>query len=172
MARRSYKFVVGILILVALAGCPVSPPDDPNSEGEVNEADASFASIEMRAFTLVNKERKKKKVPVLEMDDDLRAVARAHSQEMAANNYFSHTNLAGESSFDRLENAGITWRAAGENLAYNSDTGDSASAAVSAWINSPEHYENLLVKEFTHTGMGVGLGENGIYFFTQVFIRK
>lgn len=163
--------LVMIGLVSVLTGCPnPSTNDTPSDEGEVDTLDASFAAIEQRAFTLVNKERKKHKLPELELDEQLLAVARAHSQDMANNNYFSHTNLDGLSSFDRLEAADIKWKTAGENLAYNNDHDDPALTAVNSWINSPEHYENLLTEGYTHTGLGVGRGENGIYFFTQVFI--
>ncbi len=37
---------------------------------------------------------------------------------MAKNHYFDHTNLKGQSPFDRLKKDGITFNSAGENLAY------------------------------------------------------
>ena len=168
---------VFLLLMICLAsmltGCPDSSSNDtPSVEGETDDLDDAFADIEQRTFALVNKERKKNNLSELELDEDLLAVARAHSQDMAANNYFSHTNLDGLSSFDRLDAAGIKWKIAGENLAYNMDDDDPALTAVTSWINSPKHYENMLVKGYTLTGLGVGLGENGIYFFTQVFVGQ
>lgn len=136
----------------------------------MEDGDNSFAAMEQRILTLVNKERKRRKLVELKMDEKLLAVARAHSQDMAANNYFSHTNLAGLSPFDRIDAAGVTWKIAGENITYNSNSTDPALTAFTSWKNSPEHYENMLTKDYTLTGIGVGLGENGIYFFTQVFV--
>jgi len=160
-----------LLILLLPMGCPKVPPDDNTvQEGEGEEGDGSFATLEQRVFTLVNKERKRRKLVELKIDEKLRVVARSHSLDMAANNYFSHTNLDGLSPFDRLDAAGVKWKIAGENLAYNSNSEDPALTAYTSWINSPEHYENMLTKDYTMTGIGVGLGENGIYFFTQVFV--
>jgi len=53
------------------------------------------------------------------MDDEIAKVARAHSEDMVLNNYFSHTNLQGESPFDRMKKAGISYSSAGENIAMD-----------------------------------------------------
>jgi uncharacterized protein YkwD len=171
ISRRFFIVLPCLLVLLLSVGCPKDPPDeDIPQEGELDNGDNTFAAIEQRVLTLVNKERKRKKLVELKMDEKLRAVAVAHSEDMAANNYFSHTNLEGLSPFDRMDAAGINWKIAGENLTYNSNGDDPALTAVTSWKNSPEHYENMMTKDYTLTGIGVGLGENGIYFFTQVFV--
>ncbi len=160
-----------LFIVLLPMGCPKPPADDDSvQEGETENDDDTFAAMEQRVLTLVNRERKRRKRPALDLDEKLQTVARSHSHDMAVNNYFSHTNLDGLSPFDRLDAAGVKWKIAGENIAYNSNSADPALTAVTAWINSPEHYENMLTKDYTLTGIGVGLGENGIYFFTQVFV--
>jgi len=167
---KQFLLLPCLFMLLLPMGCPEAPPDDSVQEGEVEHGDDSFAPMEQRVLTLVNKERKRRKRVELKMDVKLRTVARAHSQDMAANNYFSHTNLDGLSAFDRLDAAGVKWKIAGENIAYNSNSEDPALTAFTSWLNSPEHYENMLTKDYAKTGIGVGLGENGIYFFTQVFV--
>ena len=168
---KQFVLLSCLFVLLLIAGCPQAPPDDDTvQEGEVEEGDESFSAMEKRVLTLVNRERKRQKRVVLEMDKKLRAVARAHSQDMAVNNYFSHTSLDGLSTFERLEASSVKWKIAGENIAYNSNSADPALTAVTSWMNSPEHYENMLTKDYTLTGIGVGRGENGIYFFTQVFV--
>jgi len=157
-------------IVVILAGCPPyapPPPDDTNTGGA---ADSVIAAIEQRAHDLVNIERANNGLPALAMNSDVRAVARAHSEDMAANNYFSHTNLDDESPFDRLDKAGVPWRTAGENIGYNSGYADPAAVAVDSWMNSDGHRANILTEAFTHAGMGVGRAPDGAYYFTQVFI--
>lgn len=51
------------------------------------------------------------------MDDEIAKVAWAHSKDMIINDFFSHNNLHGESPFDRMKKAGITYSSAGENIA-------------------------------------------------------
>ena len=170
MPKHALLLMTLLLLCALLPGCPLEelPPDGQNG----GSTGAAVATIEQRAFDLVNIERANHGLPALVMDSAIRGVARRHSQEMAAYNYFNHTNLAGMSPADRLNNAGIPWRVAGENIAYNSGHADPAAAAVVSWMNSPGHRANILNADYTHTGMGVARQENGLHFFTQVFVGR
>ncbi|MCK5861041.1 MAG: CAP domain-containing protein [Candidatus Hydrogenedentes bacterium] len=164
MDHRLYLLFPTVLVLLFLTGCPDGTPSEPGT--------VTFDDMEARAVDLVNAERKLYQLSQLKVQSDIRTAARLHSQDMAENNYFSHTNMEGLSFSERLENLDTSWKKAGENLAYNNNALDPAEAAVSSWINSPEHHDNLLTEDFTHTGIGVGLSEKGTYFFTQIFIGK
>ncbi len=130
---------------------------------------SAFNDLEMEAFDLVNDERIAEGLDALLMDEDVRTVARAHSQDMADRDFFAHNNPDGESPFDRLHNAGITFITAGENIAWNLNHPTPAATAVDGWMNSTGHRENILRESFEHTGMGVAQGADGGYYFTQVF---
>jgi uncharacterized protein YkwD len=91
------------------------------------------------------------------------AVAEAHSRDMIDRGFFSHTNPDGESPWDRLHAAGITYTNAGENIAYGYSTGTSV---LNAWLNSPGHKANIEYAAFTHHGVGK-VGSH----WTHVFIR-
>ncbi len=84
---------------------------------------------------------------------------------MFARGYFSHTDPDGKSPFDRIAAAGITYKAAGENLAYAANV-DLAHAGL---MRSPGHRANILETDFGRVGIGVIDG--GIYgrMFTQNF---
>ncbi len=99
----------------------------------------------------------------LTWDDDVAAVAQAHSQDMLARGFFSHTNPDGESPFDRLRTAGISYTAAGENIAYGFPT---AAGVFAAWLASSGHRANIENANYTHHGVGL----EGTYW-THVFIR-
>ena len=79
------------------------------------------------------------------------AVAKAHSRDMGQRSFFSHTNPDGKSPFDRLADAGLTYRSAAENILTGERT---ASGALQLWMNSPGHRANLLDCSFTHHGVG------------------
>ncbi|WP_051171600.1 CAP domain-containing protein [Sporomusa ovata] len=79
--------------------------------------------------------------------------------------YFNHTNLQGQSPFDRLKANGITYRSAGENIGYNY----SVKKLEEAWMNSPGHRANILNTSYTHVGLGLYPGENGSLYGVQVF---
>ena len=94
----------------------------------------------------------------------LAEVARKHSEDMALENYFSHESPVTGNLADRLKEAGIEHRKAGENIAFNYVD---AIEAVHGWLNSPAHRDVLLDKDFTH----LGTGAYGKYY-TQVLIRN
>src|SRR5690625_5749790 len=74
--------------------------------------------FEYQLFDLTNATRVNHGLNALVWDEGAREPARAHSTDMAENQFFSHTNLADQTFSDRLIEAGITFRLAGENLAY------------------------------------------------------
>jgi len=125
--------------------------------------------FEYQLFDLTNAERKKYGLPVLAMNERARQTARAHSIDMARNHYFSHTNLAGKSPFERMDDDGITYSFAGENLAYGQW---SAIFAHEGLMNSPGHRENILNKGFEFTGVGVAFNEQNEPYFTQIFYNR
>jgi uncharacterized protein YkwD len=83
---------------------------------------------------------------------------------MAKNNFFSHTNLKGQSPFDRLKNAGITYKTAGENIAMGQK---SAQEVFNSWMNSEVHRANILNGSFNK--MGGGLSDSSSKYWTQIF---
>ncbi|MBQ2829553.1 MAG: CAP domain-containing protein [Oscillospiraceae bacterium] len=93
-----------------------------------------------------------------------------HSKDMAEKNYFDHTNLDGESPFDRMEKVGISYRCAGENIAAGYG---GAVRSHNGWVNSSGHRENMLGADYTHLGVGFCYAENSTYgiYATQNFYK-
>ena len=123
------------------------------------------APAEEEMFNLVNKERVSRGLSPLEMDERLREVARAHSEDMFARGYFSHITPEGDDPFQRMRAAGISFVSAGENIAY----APSVEIAHGGLMNSPGHRANILDSDFHRVGIGVVDG--GVYgkMFTQDF---
>ncbi len=119
----------------------------------------------MEMLDLVNAERAKVGLPGLVWDEELAEVARAHSRDMFARGYFSHTNPDGLSPFDRIERAGVEFKAAGENLAYAANV----ELAHNGLMRSEGHRANILEVDFGR--LGIGVIDGGIYgkMFTQNF---
>lgn len=114
---------------------------------------------------LVNQERNAQGSKVLVFDEELAEVAREHGKDMFSKGYFSHVNLEGKSPFDRLDDAGIDYQQAGENLAFAPNT----LLAHQGLMQSPNHRENILSSSYQRVGIGVIDG--GIYgkMFVQLF---
>ncbi|UTR05938.1 CAP-associated domain-containing protein [Alkalihalobacillus sp. LMS6] len=125
--------------------------------------------FEYQLFDLTNAERVVHDLPILEWHEDVRYTARDHSADMAENQYFSHTNLEGQSPYDRMSEDGIRFRSAGENLAMGQF---SSIYAHEGLMNSKGHRDVILREEFRHLGVGVDFGENGEPFFTEKYVRR
>jgi uncharacterized protein YkwD len=113
---------------------------------------------------LVNAERAAAPRPCdpLTVDDRLATAAQGHSDDMAAQGYFSHTSPDGTTAQGRAEAAGFTGPV-GENIAagYRSP-GD----VMAGWMGSEGHRNNILNCDYTV--IGVGLNEDG-WYWTQMF---
>ena len=155
-------------------------------------ADGRFnqATLEATIYQRINSYRVEQGLQALKSDDRLAQLARAHSQDMAANDYYKHTNLNGEDPSARASKAGynchnplsigiaenihllyghtssIRW---GNSVTYQWLTQDEvANRFVADWINSPGHRRNILDRRYNLTGIGVAFGtasgiKHGIY---------
>lgn len=88
--------------------------------------------------------------PALAWNTLLTQAADAHSQDMAANNFFSHTGSGGSTLASRVNATGYLWRSLGENIAAG-QTG--IDQVVDGWIASEGHCANLLNPAFTEVGL-------------------
>jgi len=127
-----------------------------------------ITTMEDEVTALINKERGKAGCVAVRTDERMRTAGRAHSADMAKNNYFSHTGRDGSSFVDRLERAGYPRDgAAGENIAYGYTT---AQAVVTGWMNSEGHRKNILNCSAKATGVGLAYRGTSAYW-TQLFGR-
>ncbi len=124
-----------------------------------------------RAATTSQEETRGRALP-LQWDPRLAAVARAHSEEMARNGYFSHQSLDGRQPDERVSDARIPWLATGENIARASDV----TQAEAMFMDEPKfqqnHRGNILNTRFTHVGIGVARGSDGSIYVTQEFVQS
>lgn len=87
-----------------------SPITIPSPQVTIPQAKGDITTIEQRIFALTNQERQQQGLPALQLDAALASIARGHSQDMATNNFFSHTNLRGQDPTARAVAAGYTIR--------------------------------------------------------------
>jgi len=105
----------------------------------------------------------------LTMNASLQCAARVHSLDMSVRDFFSHDNPDGESPFDRMQEAGYNYAAAGENIAAGVTT---PADAMVLWESSSGHCTNMMSPDYTEFGAGFteGSGDLGTYW-TQTFGR-
>ncbi|MQY36773.1 hypothetical protein SRB17_47750 [Streptomyces sp. RB17] len=121
-----------------------------------------------QVVALVNKERAGAGCGPLTEDPQLEKAAQSHSDDMAARQFFDHTNPDGADPGQRITAAGYRWSTYGENIARGQQT---AAAVMESWMNSPGHRANILNCSFKDVGVGVHKGAGGPWW-TQDFGAK
>lgn len=129
-------------------------------------APGDLARTATEVVDLTNRERARAGLRPLVVDPVLTTAAQAHSADMVARAFYSHTSPEGSRPWDRAAAAGSTRRSIGENIACGQR---SPAEVVEGWMNSPGHRANILKPDFTHIGIGfAGGGPVGTYW-TQLF---
>ena len=139
-------------------------PQTPETPETPDVSQSPLSDFESEVIRLVNELRVQNGLGTLAANEALSQVARYKSQDMAVNRYFSHESPTYGSPFQMMQTFGITYRTAGENIAYGQQT---PSAVVTAWMNSEGHRANILNASYTQ--IGVGFWADG-YYWTQMFI--
>ena len=103
-----------------------------------------------------NDQRTRSGLGTLQLDARLSEAATAKARDMLRQGYWDHTAPDGTEPWVWIDDSGYTYQQAGENLAKNFST---ASAAVSAWMDSPSHRSNMLGDAYKDVGFGVVNGE-------------
>lgn len=132
-------------------------------------SDGLREGYEFLLFELTNSARIQRELPLLKWDEATRDTARKHSKDMADHQYFSHTNLDGQSPFDRMNEDNISFWVAGENLAYGQY---SSIFAHEGLMNSMGHRENIVKPDFGYLGVGTAFNKDNQPYFTENFFNR
>lgn len=122
--------------------------------------------FEYQLFDLTNAARVNHGLNILTWNNLVKFTARNHSLDMAENKFFDHTNLEGQSPFDRMQEDDVVFTYAGENLAYGQL---SSIFAHEGLMNSEGHRENILRDEFEFLGVGVAFNDKSQPYYTENF---
>ena len=137
-------------------------PETEKPETEKPETNQGVSAYAARVVELVNEERAKAGLSALKLDLKASQAAQVRAEEIGS--HFSHTRPDGRSCYTALKEAGVSYRAAGENIAKGQKTPE---AVVTAWMNSAGHRANILSENFTAIGVGYVEGCN---CWSQFFI--
>jgi len=156
----------------------VIPQDGPIGHGTESELPVTVTQAALQTplartvIDAVNEARASQGLAALSGAADLNELAQSYSERMAAEGFFSHEDPEGNRLKDRIEAAGISYLAVGENLAKNRGHDDPAAVAVTSWMGSSGHRANMLNPEYTETGVGIAQSTDGTYYFTELFIKR
>ena len=165
MWKLAVTYQVGVSEII-LANPQISNPNliYPGQVLAIPQLDSTVSAYEREVVRLVNEVRVQNNLKPLEENWELSRVARYKSQDMVDNSYFSHTSPVYGSPFQMIKAFGLSYRTAGENIAYGQRT---PQAVVNAWMNSSGHRANILNASYTQ--IGVGYVANG-HYWTQMFL--
>ncbi|HEX5207985.1 MAG TPA: CAP domain-containing protein [Steroidobacteraceae bacterium] len=106
--------------------------------------------------------------PPLSLAPDLMRAALAHSQDMAAHDFFSHTGSDGSTPGLRVTHAGYRWSMMGENVASGVRT---PQEAVAGWLASPHHCANIMTAGFRQMGVAFAVNRRSgnVIYWTEDF---
>lgn len=165
MWKLAVKYQVGTSEIIQ-ANPQVSNPDliYPGQVLNIPQLDKSVSSYEEEVIRLVNNIRQQNGLQPLTANWELSRVARYKSQDMVDKRYFSHTSPTYGTPFQMIKNFGISFKTAGENIAYGYAT---PQAVVDGWMNSSGHRANILNASYKQIGVGYVAQGN---YWTQMFI--
>lgn len=139
------------------------PSEDTNTPENKPEADKELTFAE-QVVELVNQERTKAGLNAVTLDQNIVSAALVRAKEIETS--FSHTRPNGSKFSTALTEQGVTFKGAGENIAWGQK---SPEAVMQAWMNSEGHRANILNKNFTKIGVGYYQNAAGRNFWTQLF---
>ena len=152
---------------LALLGSLTLPAGAGASSLEAHYTTASLSAQEQSAGNLLNSDRARYALPPLSIDPELSRIARIKSEDMRDNQYFSHISPTYQDVRSMLRRFGVSFSAAGENIARHA----TIEKAQAAFLSSPGHRKNVLSSVYTRVGLGVALDPKGFVYLTQIFVR-
>ena len=142
-------------------------PDQPgDTTPDQPETDGSQDAFANQVVKLVNEERAKAGLSPLTVNSKAANAAQTRAREIEKS--FSHTRPDGSSFNTALTEAGVSFRGAGENIAYGQTT---PQQVMEGWMNSSGHRANILNANYTSIGVGHYKNGAGVDYWTQLFIQ-
>ncbi|MBO5336031.1 MAG: hypothetical protein J6A94_02730 [Lachnospiraceae bacterium] len=156
---------------ITLPDCNAPEVDAPEADApETNLPEVEIPEIEhafiREVVDLVNAERAKEGLSPLTLDTKVSAAAQVRAKECEQS--FSHTRPNGSSFATALKEQNVSYRNAGENIAWGQR---SPEAVMKAWMNSSGHRANIMNANFTTIGVGYYRNANGTNYWCQLFTR-
>lgn len=116
---------------------------------------------ETKVHNMVNAKRAEKGLGKLARNSQLVLMARGQADRMEARgNIYHNPDLSGE-----ITRRGLNWRRVGENVGM----GPNVELIQQAFYDSPDHYENIVRRDYNTMGIGVVAGDDGKRYVVQVF---
>jgi uncharacterized protein YkwD len=161
--RISTRWMAAAAVGFALVTGTASYAEDttPSPAPSAAPAPGYSASGTWQLLALVNKHRRALGMPALTVDARLAAIARKHTESMAASGVLRHNDAL----FTPASHKALGMKVLGENVGWNY----SVSAQDSAFLKSPLHRANIETRSFRVAGFAVVRGADGRIWSTEDF---
>jgi uncharacterized protein YkwD len=146
--RNAVASVCVVALIAVASGTGTARPASQRSLGSVTPR-------EYQLIVAINAVRTIHLLPKLTIDRRLVRAARAHSRDMLRRHYFAHGNFG-----TRMSRFHVRGTLFAENLVWSSGV-MSPTAAVTEWLESPPHRQNLLDPSLRRVGVAAPLGAFG-----------
>lgn len=184
----------GLLAIATLAFAIATEPNSPTAHAEEAaqhqtvdlkqkslgpyrpEHKPDLTTVEKLIVEQTNAFRHEHERASLSVNEALALTAEDFAAFMARTDLYGH-NADKKTPFQRIEAHQYEYCIAAENIAYAFQTTGFgtkvlADEAVTGWINSPPHRENMLRESVTEIGVGVAQSDaTGVFYAVQVFAR-
>jgi len=144
----------------------VNTPDTNTPGNDTSIENSTLSQYITEIVSLVNAERAKEGLSPLTINVQVQAAAQVRAKECEQS--FSHTRPNGTSFTTALKEQNVSYRSAGENIAWGQR---SPEAVMKAWMNSSGHRANIMNPNFTTIGVGYYQNVNGTNYWCQLFTR-
>lgn len=121
--------------------------------------------IEENVLTNINKQRTELGLAELVLVPEMQQMARAHSKDMAENDFFAHTSPSKGAIAKRAQTAGLPTPA--ENISSGYIEGQSA---FEGWLSDDKQRQNMLDTNQRFVGVGVYYNSQGRMYLTADFL--
>lgn len=166
---------IWVKIRVGNVSIPVAPAAQSNSASGGNATAVPGApcqpqpneAVTSQILAQLNSARANDKLPPLNLNTQLSAAAQSHSQDMACNNFVSHTGSDGSSIHNRVAAAGYAPSSSEEIIFASGGPQD----AVKWWLNDAVHRNAILNPQMVEVGIGYAYQPGSAYgsYFTVDF---
>ena len=165
MQGRPRRIAVAAALLALLAGTaagahprPARADDTACPDADLEPASGNADRVAAAMNCLLNVERRNAGLAPLVLNAKLSRSSQYQSDDMVDYHYFAHQRPYEAPLLTRIKSTGyfdhVTGGLYSENLAAAPDGRASASAVVSAWMQSDHHRANILFPDFREIGVG------------------
>lgn len=155
-----------------------SPTNTPGAAATTSSSGGVTCSFTTDVFKLtdaiaaINAYRAQNNLPAYTVNTLLVRAAQRHANDMACNNFFTHTGTDSSTPQTRVAEAGYVAASVSENV-YGSNPPLDGTAVINWWktdTSDPRHNQNLLSTTYTEIGVGYA-SFNGFGYYVLVLAK-